>query len=215
MRSVILLLALVSAPAAAGDYRDLYKALEPTAKLDGLRYVKSDLRIASKNAAVKSETIRLVIHAHGGDIVVPVDAQGHASLPVDAALAQENPSVETNQPKGSVSISLNFDVRADPQQGFDYALLDAMLEDYRTAISRQGLMARMLAPKPDGLIVRFPRDVKGSATLTSNGAAQRFETDARGAIHIPDKPEWRNSGARIELSSLPQKIGLFFAGDAE
>ena len=212
MRRMLLIgfFACAAAHASTSEYRDLYKSLEPLSRLQGLRYVAADARLSSNDAAVAPETIRLTIHARGGDIVVPVDADGHFQFPITQALYDENPPVETNQPEKSLKMQAKIDVSAPAQQTFDYALLAAMDADYREAVSRQSLMMRMLAPGSKGFVLRFDGGHDAIATVHLPDGALRFASDDKGSIRIPDKSEWRKVNPRIEVSMLPSKVSLDF-----
>jgi hypothetical protein len=199
-----------AAQASTSEYRDLYKSLEPLSRLQGLRYVVADTRLSSNDQGVSPETIRLTIRARGGDIVVPVDPDGHFRFPITQALCDENPPVETNQPEKSLKMQAKIDVSAPAQQSFDYALLAAMDADYREAVSRQSLMMRMLAPGSKGFVLRFDSRAEAIATVQLPDGALRFASDEKGTIRIPDKSEWRKLNPRIDVSVLPTKVSLDF-----
>jgi Protein of unknown function (DUF2987) len=207
---LVLLSALFAGSAMAADYRDFYKPLEAMSKLDGLRYMKPRVRVSSKLDGVRPESIRITIHAKAGDLVVPVDAEGQILFPITQALYDENPPSETNQPKGTVSLNVSFDVNAPPQQNFDYALLTDMLADYREGVSRQGMLARMMMPSPKGFLIKFDPDAHGSATLTSASGDQRIDADADGTLRLADSGDLKRSNPRIALSGVPKEIGLDF-----
>lgn len=208
-----LLLSLCAGAAFAENrYVDLHKVVEPVAKLAGLRYVSADLRVKSTNATVKPETIAFTIRASGGDITVPVDADGRLVLPITDALVAENPVVVSNQPEGSLEISVSFDVRADPQQTFDYALLDAMRREYDEVVGRQKLMWRLFAPDGDGLLIRFPKGSEATVTVALANGPVRYAADEKDEVRLPNKAEWRRQNPRIETSVKPEKVALNLRG---
>lgn len=75
-------------------------------------------------------------------------------------------------------------------------------------ISRQGMVARMLAPDFGGLEIRFPAGVQARATVESAKGAKAFAADAEGIIRIPDRRDWRREDPWIQLSALPEQIAL-------
>lgn len=208
-----LLLSLFAVAASAENrYLDLHKIVAPVANLEGLRYVSADLHAKSTNATVKPDAIVFTIRASGGDVAVPVRADGKFELPITDALVAENPVVETNQPEGSLEISMTFDVRADPQQTFDYALLDAMRREYDQVVGRQKLTWRLFAPNGDGLLIRFPKGSDATVTVALASGPVRYAADEKDEVRLPDKAEWRRQNPRIETSVKPEKVALNLRG---
>jgi hypothetical protein len=207
----LLVLSLAATCASAADrYLDLHQYVEPVAKLDGLRYVFADLRVKSSNPAVKPEAIALTIRASGGDIAVPVGADGRFSLPLDRALVEENPEVATNQPKDSLELAVSLDVRADPQQSFDYALLGEMAAEYDRVVAEQKLTWRLFAPGAKGLAIRFPKGSDATATVMLASGPVKYAANEKDELRLPDKSDWRRQNPRIALSTMPEKIALDF-----
>ena len=193
---------------AASRYLDLHKYIAPLTQLDGLRYVFADLRIQSANPAVKPEAIALTIRASDGDIAVPVGADGRFSLPVERRLVEENPEVATNQPADSLQLNVSLDVRAEPAQAFDYALLADMSAEYDRVVANQKLTWRLFAPSAKGLAIRFPKGTDATATVMLANGPVKYAADERGELNLPDKSDWRRQNPRIELSAMPEKIAL-------
>ena len=204
----VVLLFAASAASAAARYLDLHKYIEPVAKLDGLRYVFADLRMRSADPAVKPETIALTIRARDGDIAVPVGADGRFALPITTTLVQENPEVSTNQPQGSLQLDVSLDVRAEPRQSFDYALLGDMSTEYDRVVAGQKLTWRLFAPSAKGLVIRFARGTDAVATVRLADGVVKYAANEQGELRLPDKSEWRKRNPRIELSAVPEKIAL-------
>ncbi|GEM_PF-6292888 len=210
-RTLAVLGLLLATPlAVAGEYRDYHKLLTRIADLSDLHYLHPEVKVKSTLEGVAPETIRFVIHAPTGDITIPVDTAGHVDFPLSQALYDQNPDIDSNQPQGTIQIGVGIDVRAEPQQAFDYALLTAMASDYRTGVSRQGLTMRLLAPDPKGLSIKLPKGTPGSANLLLASGPQRFEADVDGLIRIPDRAEWRTKNPRIEVSTMPERVTLDF-----
>jgi len=209
-RSLVCLFLLLAAGSAtaAGHYLDLHKYVEPVARLGDLRYVFADLRMKSADPAVKPEAIALTIRARTGDIAVPVGADGRFALPITRALVDENPEVSTNQPKGSLQLDVALDVRAEPRQSFDYALLGEMTAEYDRVVAGQKLTWRLFAPSAKGLVIRFAKGSDATATVQLASGPVKYAANDSDEVRLPDKAEWRRQNPRIELSASPEKIAL-------
>lgn len=126
-------------------YAVLYQVLEPAqaiGKHDRLRAVE---HIESKRPGVAPSDIRLTIRSRSGDRAVPVAPDGRLEFPVDAVLKAENPDVLTNQPKGSLTLTVTFEFKfADPQR-VAWDELGAALEQARAAVAERaaGAQARV------------------------------------------------------------------------
>lgn len=209
----LLLLLVANGAWASERYLDLHKVVEPVANLEGLRYVRADLRMTSTDAKVKPEAIVLTIRARDGDIRVPVDAEGRFSLPISRALVDENPEVITNQPEDTLQVQVGVEVRAEPQRAFDYALLGEMSDEYGKVVGSQKLMARLFAPSDKGLLIRFPKGSDATVTVAlANGGVVRYAADDKDEVRLPHKSQWKRENPRIELSTQPEKVMLDLKG---
>jgi hypothetical protein len=164
--------------------------------------------LSSADPGVPTESIRLVIQSRQGDIAVPIGADGATRFPVRDDLLRENPPVLTNVPEGKLQLNLAVTVEADPVERFRYRLLVEMLEEAKTILGRQGLLARMMLPDFEDLAISFPAGAKAAATVELPGGAVRLEADAAGSVRIPDRRDWRRQDPWIQLSELPQRIAL-------
>ena len=198
-------------PAAADreiTYKDMHGAFSRVAGIQNGTYFRLDTRLTSSDPAVPTQSIKLVIKSRGGDIPVPVAADGATQFPVREDLLKENPPVVTNVPAGKMQLTISMRVEAPPEQRFRYELMVAMQDEARAIIAKQGLMARMMAPDFEGLVIGFPAGTAATATLELAGKPVSFEADAEGAIHIPDKRAWRKENPYIQLSAMPARIQL-------
>ncbi|MEO8670587.1 MAG: hypothetical protein ABI411_04670 [Tahibacter sp.] len=134
--------ALVVAPAPAQTpsttpYAALYQVLEPARQAAAFDRLQPLPRVESTLPGVHASAIKLVIKSRTGDIPVPVDAQGLIVFPLNDALAAENPPVQSNQPKGSLTLTLTFALKLPDTQRVAWADLDAALEQARQMIAKQ------------------------------------------------------------------------------
>ncbi len=204
--------AFLLAPAAGAErtipYADMHSMFARLEKLQGGKYFHADARLSSSDPEVPTANLKLVIQSKGGDIAVPIAADGTASFPVRADLLAENPPVLTNTAKGTLQLSVALRVEAPPAERFRYGLMVAMQEEAGAMIRKQGMMARMLAPDFGALLIHFPAGTKATATVESAKGSVSITADAEGAIRIPDRRDWRREDPWIQLSSLPEQIAL-------
>jgi hypothetical protein len=83
MKTLALLASIALVPTAFADepismtpYAALYQVLSPANKIATYDHLVAIERIESKNASVRPETIKIVIYAKSGAIVVPVAPTG-------------------------------------------------------------------------------------------------------------------------------------------
>jgi hypothetical protein len=126
-------------------------------------------RIESKVPDVNPSDIRVVIHAKAGAIPVPVGPNGVVKFPATDALREENPPVETNQPKGSLAFIVNVALRgADPLR-MPWSDVEAGLEQVKAFYAES---RGATAPAISGIEVHF---TPGSpAMLTIEGKSERL-----------------------------------------
>ena len=205
-------LAFLLAPAAAAErtipYSDMHPMFARLEKLQGGKYFHADARLISKDPEVPTEKLTLVIQSKSGEIAVPIAADGTASFPVRADLLAEDPPVLTNAGKGMLELSVSLRVEAPPAERFRYGLLVAMQDEAKAMIAKQGMLARMMAPDFGPLLIRFPAGTKATATVETAKGAVSLTPDAEGAIRIPDRRDWRREDPWIQLSAMPEQMGL-------
>ena len=202
---------LIASPAAADrtiPYADMHGMFERIERLGGGKYVKARARLTSADPEVPTEAIRLVILGQSGEIAVPVASDGTTLFPVRADLLAENPPVRTNVAAGKLELNVSLAVEAQPTQRFPYALMIEMVDEAKAIIRRQGLLARMLLPDFEELVVTFPAGVEATATIGDPDGALRLAADAAGNVVIQDRRDWRRENPLVELSQLPLRIAL-------
>ncbi|HRP35228.1 MAG TPA: hypothetical protein PLI48_05015 [Gammaproteobacteria bacterium] len=188
-------------------YSRLHEAFTTIQPLDDARYIQLRHTVGRADADTADEPLRLVIASASGDIEVPVDTDGTVDFPLSQALLEEDPPVRTNAPEGGLSVGMTIDISAPPTERFPYALLADIEDEYSRMVRKQGLMARMLAPRPAGLEVRFAAGEPGTATVGGrNGRV--FQADDQGRLRIPSRREWRRENPEVVLSHMPELISL-------
>ena len=211
LRNALASLALLAATSAlAGEYKSFYDALEPFERLKDLKYIRSTVKVKPKDAKVPPQSVEFTIKSKSGAIRVVAGPDGVIDIPVSRALREENPEMVSNQPEGSVGISVNIDVSVPPTASFDYRLLAELRDEYKTAVGRQNLVWRMMAPSPKGVVIKFAPDAKGSAKVKMPGTAWTVDADGAGELRLAFDDDLQKANAAIQLSAVPQRIGLDF-----
>ena len=213
MRRLLAVALCVLAPlAGAADreipYGDLHGAFAKAARVPPGRYFHVVTRFESQDPDVATKDIKLVIRSQGGDIRVPVAADGTVQFPVRDDLEDEDPPVVTNVADGLLRLHITMEAEAPPEQRFRYELLVAMKDDAKAALSKAGFWVRWFtAPDFTGLLITYP---PGTAATAVVEATKRWTiaTDADGRIHIPDRKIWRKENPAVQLSEMPLSIEL-------
>ena len=213
MRQLLIVALCALAPLAHAfereiPYQDLHKVFARIAGVSNGKYFRSQPRFESKDPAVATKDIRLVIRSKSGDIVVPVAPDGATAFPVREDLLAENPPVVTNVQKGKLQMRIDMSVEAPPEQRFRYDLLAAMVAEVEGIIAAQGMMARMFAPDFEGLQLEFAPGTAATATVEA-ARPESFQADAEGRIRIPDRKAWRKENPFVQVSAMPVRMQLY------
>ena len=209
MKTLVLFASLALAPSAFADeaisstpYATLYQVLAPVNKIATFDHLVAIQRIESKNAAVKPETIKVVIYAKSGAIIVPVAPSGEVRFPVSDALRAENPAVETNQPRGSLALIVNVAIKLGDRLRVPWTDIDAGLNQVKQFYAEtQGAAA----PTINGIEAHF--DVGKDAMLTIEGKSELLlMADPAGRIVVTREVANEHPGAVLVFSRAPQFV---------
>jgi hypothetical protein len=201
--------ASTSAAAWPAQYRDIHAVYAPFSDLKQFQYLHAAVKVVSAQSQTRVEDIRAVIHANGHDIAVSVASNAIMDFPVNDALLRENPAVEFNQPKGSISLKPEIEAYCAPRLQFSYGVYDAMDAQYkRWQDTRIGWFARMHMARPKALLIRFPVGVQGTATVALPQGALHLAMNSQREIRIAENSEWTRLNPLISLNALPEKIAL-------
>jgi hypothetical protein len=209
----LLYCAVLSAIATAADarpFKEVCDQFEPLRKLSDLKYVKPVIRVEPESKSVKPQDVVFTLEAKSGVIKVVPAADGTIEFPFSEALCAESPNLEVNQPKGSLGMAISIDPQIPPVRTLDYRLLESLRREWDTAISRQNLLYRMLAPSAKAYVVLFEPGKGGSAEIRLPQGARKLAADANGVVRIPFDETWIGANPSIVFSDLPKKIGLAF-----
>lgn len=209
MKTLVLLASIALAPAALADevtsttpYATLYQVLSPVAKIATYDHLVAIERIESKDASVRPETIKVVIHAKSGAINVPVSSTGEVKFPVTDALRSENPPVETNQPKGSLALIVNVALKIGDRLRVPWTDIDAGLNQVKQFYAETQGSA---APTISGVEAHFAAGKE--AMLTIEGKSERLlMADPGGRIIVTREMASENPGAVLAFSRSPEFV---------
>lgn len=171
--------AVVAQSEAVGTpYLVLYQALAPAVaarEFDRLHAIEA---IESKLPNVAPGSIRITLKTRAGDVNVPVAADGRVSFPLTDALLAENPLVLTNQPKGSLTLSVTLALRLPRGSRVAVDELGLALDQVDHLLRAQEGAARRVR----GVEFRFGA---ADASLTLRGRSERLlMADADGRIVV-------------------------------
>jgi hypothetical protein len=209
MKTFVLLASIALAPAALADeatsttpYATLYQVLSPVAKIAAYDHLVAIERIESKDASVRPETIKVVIHAKSGAINVPVAPTGEVEFPITDALRAENPPVETNQPKGSLALIVNVALKIGDRLRVPWTDIEAGLGQVKQFYAETQGSA---APTISGVEAHFAGGKE--AMLTIEGKSERLlMADPAGRIIVTREMASENAGAVLAFSRAPEFV---------
>jgi hypothetical protein len=207
---LLVVLAVFATATQARPFKDFCDQFEPLRKIADLKYVKPAIRVEPKTPGVKPQDVVFTIAAKSGTIKVSPGADGLVELPFSDKLCDENPEIQTNQPAGTLALNVSIDPALPPVRTLDYKLLESLRAEWNTAISRQSLVWRMLAPSPHAYQLLFDPGKAASAEIGLPGGARKLVADEKGEIRIPFEQAWIGANPTIVLSEVPRKIGLAF-----
>lgn len=209
MRFRVLLASIVLAAAANADeavsttpYVTLYQVLTPVRTIGKYDRLVAIERIESKAAGVNPADIRVVIHAKAGAIPVPVAADGVVKFPATDALRDENPPVETNQPKGSLAFVVNVALRGAERLRVPWGEIEAGLEQVKAFYAESRGAA---APGISGIEVHFKPGTP--AMLTIAGKSERLlMADPAGRLIVTRDMAPASEQPVLEFSRAPEFV---------
>lgn len=199
--------ALPQADAGTGatPYAVLYQALSPALDVEGDPRLRAVQRIESKLPGVRPETIEVVIEARGGAIRVPIAADGRAGFPLRDDLLAQNPPVRSNQPRGSLTVSVTLALAPPRSTRVPVGDLVDALAAADAWLARKAVAEGLPPPTVRGVELRFPPGAGASATL--RGASERLLlADGGGRIVLVRDADLADGAREVELSQLPLEV---------
>lgn len=200
--ALLAMAATVRAAESAVPYASLYQALGPALQVASHDRLQARARILSKQPGVRPADIRLEIRARDGVRRIAIDDDGRFEFPLDEGLRQENPLVVSNQPRGSLTLSVAILLRTPGARRFPYREIALGIDQMRAVIAADGASGRLQVA---GVELWF--DPRAGASLNVLGRIERLlVADRSGRIVLDDSAELREAGVMLALSATPREI---------
>jgi len=198
---------LVGAEASLVPYAALYEVLRPALEIGGHDRLIARVRIVSKRSDIAPQQIRLDIQSRDGVRTVQVGANGDVEFPLDARLRDENPAVASNQPKGSLTLSVAIVLKLPRGLRFPYREIAHGIDQMRAVVAGDGVAEQFSVR---GVELWF--DPTAQAQLSISGRIERLlMADRSGRILLDDSAELREDGVMLVLSAAPREIAPVLA----
>jgi len=223
--------AFADAPVAQLPYTQLLGYQQRVDELQDLKQLKVWENVKSSRHGVKPSDITLTIMrdaAHGGPLAIAVDGGGNFTLPVTQALKDEDALVVSNQPKGTLELSVNWEISLPASTDLRYSQLMSGAQQYNEAMRRQGVTASMLAPKATGLLLVYPdgghrvtlHTAAGDKVITSKSykelgdAVKGIDMSGMPAsttmIHLPLDKALLKQDPAVTLDAMPEALSASY-----
>lgn len=194
--------ALVPAVHAAGEppatipYQALYGALAPALEAQAVEGVVA-LKIIESKIGVAPEKIRIRIAARSGPVELVPKPDGTIDFPLTDALRDENPTVTTNQPKGSLTLSVTLAIAPPPGATLPAPKVIQALDRIEQVLNPGATGGHIR-----GVEVRFAPGASG--TVTVRGGSNRFlMADETGRVVLMRDSDLVGADTEIEFSQRP------------
>lgn len=197
--AIVLLALAPAAPAAEVEYAALHGTLEPARAMAAYGRLRAVQRVESKLPGVEPAAITIALLRRTGRVEVPVADDGTLELPVDAATLAENPLVVTNQPAGSLTLTVSIELPRPRSARLACGEVEAALTEADRLLEQQGSPARVR-----GVEFVLPPDA-GAVTLHGDGE-RVLVPDADGRVIVMRDPELTALYREIELPARPLRV---------
>ena len=193
-------LVLAQAPTQV-RYANLYHALEPSLVIARFDRLLAHQRIVSRQSNVLPGQIEVRILAASGVILVKVGDDGSVNFPMTQELLAENPIVETNQVKGSLSLSCTMEIKLGQNKVVEYAELyqSALQAQQAITVLGQGMAGR----KVRSIEFEFDPSHGARAELVNSDAEELFLADKQGLLILRVDAAWAAAKAKVTFSNFP------------
>ena len=193
-------LAAVNAPTQA-RYASLYHALEPGLIIARYDRLVARQRIVSRQESVFPDQIEVRILANAGVILVKVASDGSVNFPMTQALLAENPLVESNQPKGSLSISATMEIELSHTKVLAYSDIYDSAMQAQQAIEALG--PAMAGRKVRSIEFEFDPKLETRAELSDSVVEELLLADKQGLLILRIDEALAKRKAQVTFSNLP------------
>ncbi len=183
-------------------YASLYRALEPAVVIARFDHLIARQRIVSRRSDVAPAQIEIRILAAAGVLKLHAQPDGSINFPMTQALLAENPPVESNQPKGSLSLSATMELKLASGAEFAYADLYAGAAQAQTVLTQLG--PAMVGRSVRAIEFEFDPKLDARAELSDSIAEEVLIADAAGLLMVRVDEGLLKRNARIKFSHVPR-----------
>lgn len=165
---------------------------------DRLALVQS-LRPDGGNLVIRPLTITIL--SKSGKIDVPVGADNSFAIPISDALRDENPTVITNQPKGSLSLQVGVRILLPQATRYAYSEFWLGIQQANSMTRRfAGVMRWLFSDSADSLVLRFRRPERQMLRIAASDGALTLIADDSGTIFVRIDKKLVEQNPMMELS---------------
>jgi hypothetical protein len=168
--------------------------------------LRAVVTLESKAGAAKQKPMTMVVQAKSGRINVAVGEDGEIrNFPISAELLKENPMVQSNQPKGSSQLRVDFEAVLPDRTSYSYKELAQLLDDANAEMKKQAGMLSMMLPRAKALSFEFGNAGKQTVTI-KRAEPQVLTTDANGAVRLEIDKKLAAEDPQVIASEKPAKV---------
>ena len=184
-------------------YTTIHKVVS---RANQVKHPKLRAVVALKSKDKNAKPATLVIQAKSGPINVSIGEDGEIrNFPVTAELLKENPSVLSNQPKGTSQLLATMEVVVPDGLSYSYRDLAQLLDDANAEIKKQAGMLSLLAPRAKAIAFQFPAGSKETVTI-KRSEPQVLNADANGVVRLEIDKAVAAQDPQVVVSAKPAKM---------
>ena len=145
--------------------------------------------------------LKITILSKNGRIDVPVAADNSFAIPITDDLRDENPTVITNQPKGTLSLQVGVRVLLPQTTRYAYSEFWLGIQQANAMTKRfAGMMHWLFSESADSLILRFSRPERQMLRIAASDGALTLIADDSGTIFVRIDKKLVEENPMMELS---------------
>ena len=143
--------------------------------------------------------LRLQVKVNGQLIPVAIAADGSIQLPIRQDWVEAGAVLQSNQPKGVVAVSMNFDTRTPAGTQMSYAKLTESAPVIERGIADMAGLMSFMAPDVKALVLKFAGPGHTAVLTLPGGKQKSWKADSQGRLELPWEPKW--AAGTVELSA--------------
>ena len=179
-------------------YASLYQALAPGLQIADFDRLIARQRIVSRRPDVLPGSIKVRILAKSGVIAIDASDIGDIQFPMTDALLAENPMVESNQPKGSLSLSATMELKLSGQLQVPYSEFFEAAKQAQQAVEKMG--AGLAGRKVRSIEFEFDQSANARVELVDSRAEELLFANEFGLLELRVDADLVKRGAQVKFS---------------